>query len=496
MGKDDYSQRYRAYVLLVLSGVYTFNFIDRQILVIIQESVKLELGLSDTQLGMLTGLAFAIFYVGLGLPISKYADNHNRKNVVILSLAIWSAMTAVSGLVANYTQLLLARIGVGIGEAGGSGPSHSIISDYFKPHQRATALAVYSVGIYVGILAGYSLGGWIDANYGWRMAFFALGIPGVVYALFVYFTVKEPRKGRTDEVKLDTSTQKPNMAAALKLLLSKKTFVLIGLGAGFHTMTNYGVGNFLAPFLARVHGMPVAQIGVALGVSMGIGGMIGTFLGGYLGDRLGKKDIRWYLWLPILAATLNFIPSYFVFFDDNIPLVLIGIFVTSLLTAIYLGPCLAICHNLVNAKMRALSSALFFLALNIIGLGIGPTVTGILSDFLEPTYGNESLRYAFPYVFLTTIVSVILFYMASKHYPKEAMVSQKTTAITKKDLDMKPILQIVLGVFLLFFVGLFFLQIGLTKKSISELSTAVLGIVGLFFVSGSYFTLKGAIQGK
>ncbi len=496
MEKDSYSQRYRAYVLLVLSGVYTFNFIDRQILVIIQESVKLELGLSDTQLGMLTGLAFAIFYVGLGLPISKYADNHNRKNVVVVSLAIWSAMTAVSGLVANYTQLLLARIGVGVGEAGGSGPSHSILSDYFKPHQRATALSVYSVGIYIGILAGYSLGGWIDANYGWRMAFFALGIPGVVYAVFVYFTVKEPHKGRTDQLKLKADAEKPSMAAALKILLSKKTFVLIGLGAGFHTMTNYGVGNFLAPFLARVHGMPVSQIGVALGVCMGIGGMVGTFIGGYLGDRLGKKDLRWYLWLPIIAAIINFIPSYYVFFSNNTTLVLVGIFVTTLLTGIYLGPCLAICHNLVNAKMRALSSALFFLALNIIGLGLGPTVTGILSDFLEPTYGNESLRYAFPYVFLTAIVSIVLFYMASKHYPNEAVVTHHDEVVAVKDKDMKPILQIVLGVFLLFFVGLFFLQIGLAKKDISELSIAILGVVGLLFVSGSYFTIKGAIQGK
>lgn len=278
--KPRYSQRYRAYVLLILTGVYTFNFIDRQILVIIQESIKKELLLSDAQLGMLTGLAFAIFYVTLGIPIARYADKNNRRDVVSLSLAVWSAMTALSGLVTNYVQLLLARIGVGVGEAGSAGPTHSMISDYFLPQHRATALAIYSTGVYIGILAGYSIGGWIDATYGWRIAFFALGIPGILYAIFVRVLVKEPPKGNTDQPITTASGQEVSFKDAVKILFSKKTFIFVGLATGFHTFGSYGVGNFFAPFLARVHAMPVGEIGTWLGICAGFGGVIGTFAGG------------------------------------------------------------------------------------------------------------------------------------------------------------------------------------------------------------------------
>ena len=355
-----YSQRYKAYILLILTGVYTFNFIDRQILVIIQESIKAELGLSDTQLGLLTGFTFAVFYVTLGLPIARYADKNNRRNVVTWSLAIWSGMTAISGLVTNFFQLLLARVGVGVGEAGGSPPAHSMISDYFPAHQRATALSIYSMGIYVGILAGYSLGGWIDATYGWRMAFYALGIPGIIYALLLFFTVKEPPKGHSDAVAKIMGNQKAMEEEAsfwevVRILLSKKTFIFIAFACGLHTFGNYGVGNFFAPFLARVHGMPVEDIGTWLGITSGFGGIIGTFLGGFLADKYGRKDLRWYMWIPIIAGLINLPFSYFAFFDGNLNVVLFTYFMTALLTALYLGPSIAVTHNLIDAKKTSLS---------------------------------------------------------------------------------------------------------------------------------------------
>jgi len=416
--KPVYSDSYRAYVLLVLTGVYTFNFIDRQILVILQESIKSELGLTDTQLGLMTGLTFALFYVTLGIPIARFADKSNRRNIVALSLAIWSAMTAISGLAGNYIQLLLARIGVGIGEAGGSPPSHSIISDYFPPERRATALSIYSVGIYIGILFGYSLGGWLDQNYGWRTALMVLGIPGLLYALLVLFTVKEPPKGHSDPESV-YKNKEVSFQEVIGFLLSKKTFIFLALGCGVHTFSNYGVGNFFAPFLARVHGMEVASIGAALGITSGVGGMIGTFLGGYLADRLGAKDIRWYLWVAVIAGLINYIPAYFAFFSDDTNFVLINYFFSALFTAIYLGPCIAVTHNLVNAKMRALSSAILFLILNLIGLGLGPLGIGAISDYLAPEYGAESLRYSFSFTYLTEAISIVLFWLAAKSYSKD-----------------------------------------------------------------------------
>lgn len=403
---------YKWYVLAILTIVYTFNFIDRQILVILQEPIKAELGLNDTQLGLLTGLAFAALYVVLGIPIARYADLNNRKNVVTASLTVWSAMTVLSGAVTNFTQILLTRIGVGIGEAGCSPPSHSIVSDYFPPEKRATALSIYSMGVYFGILFGYIAGGLIAKAYGWRMAFYAMGLPGILFALILYFTVKEPIKGQHDKRTKGNSQQ--SLSSVIKILLKKKTFVYLALGSGFHTFITYGVGNFIPPFLQRVHGIGIAEAGLVLGITMGLGGAIGTFLGGYLGDKYRHKDIRWYIWIPVLAGIINFIPSFVLFFSENGQLVLWITFVTSLLTAVYLGPTIAVVHNLVDANMRAFASAILFFVLNLIGLGTGPLVIGWVSDLLTPTYGDQSLRYAFLISFVAGIISLTLYIMASR----------------------------------------------------------------------------------
>src|SRR6187455_2437068 len=198
MQKKEISNRYRNFVLMMLTLVYVFNFVDRQLIVILQESIKKDRNLSDTQLGLLSGFTFAIFYVTLGIPIARLADRTNRKNTVAISLSLWSAMTAFSGLARNFIQLLLARIGVGVGEAGGSPPAHAMISDYFPPEKRSTALSIYSTGIYFGILTGFLLGGYLNQHLGWRTAFFALGIPGVFFSVLFYVTVREPHKGATD----------------------------------------------------------------------------------------------------------------------------------------------------------------------------------------------------------------------------------------------------------------------------------------------------------
>ena len=417
-----YSKKYRAYVLLVLTGVYTFNFIDRQILVILQQSIKSDLGLSDTQLGLLTGFAFALFYVTMGIPIARLADRSNRKNIIALALAVWSAMTAISGFVQNYWQLLLARIGVGIGEAGGSPPAHSIISDYFPAEKRATALAIYSIGIYIGILFGYLFGGWIDQYFGWRTAFLVIGIPGIIYALLVLFTVKEPVRGQLD---IHTHNKNPlELKEVTRLLLSYKTFIYLSFAAGLTAFGSYGVGNFSPPFLYRVHELDSATIGTWLSFTTGIGGGLGTFAGGYLADRLGRQDVRWYCWISVIAGILKFIPGTIFFFLDHTLTVLIATFFSTFLTGIYLGPTIAVIHNLVIAKMRAFASAILFFVLNLVGLGFGPLVIGMISDWLEPVYGSTSLRWAFTFSYISGTLAIILFYKAGQHYPKDLATVQ------------------------------------------------------------------------
>jgi predicted MFS family arabinose efflux permease len=296
--------RYLNYVLFMLTLVYVFNFVDRQLLVILQESIKKELKLSDTQLGLLSGFTFAIFYVTLGIPIARFADKRNRRNIVAGSLGLWSVMTAFSGLSRNFIQLLLARIGVGVGEAGGSPPAHAMISDYFPPEKRSTALSIYSTGIYIGVLIGFLMGGYLNQHLGWRTAFFVLGAPGIIFSLLFYVTVKEPKKGATD-LMAATRGETHSLSAVLNILFSNKVFVYLAAATGLHVFCIYGLLNWAPSFLSRLHGMKSADIGVSLGLIFGFGGGIGTWAGGLLTDRLGKKDKRWYLKIPAYAILLS-----------------------------------------------------------------------------------------------------------------------------------------------------------------------------------------------
>lgn len=416
--KSPYSVGYRNFVLLMLTIVYIFNFVDRQILVILQESIKSDLNLNDTQLGLLSGFTFAIFYVTMGVPIARWADRSNRRNIVSLSLIIWSSMTALSSVVQNYGQLLLARIGVGVGEAGGSPPAHAMISDYFPPNRRATALAVYSAGIYMGILIGYTLGGFLDENYGWRAAFLYLGIPGVIYALLFWLLVQEPQRGAYDQVQL-SDKKSFSTGEVLKVLLGKRSFILLALATGLHAFGQYGIGNWLPPFLSRVHGMESGEIGTALGLILGVGGGIGTIFGGIVADRLGKKDKRWYLRVPSLFIILG-LPFAIAFLAwDQAAGALTFILIVNILNTSYLGPSIAVTHGLVPPEMRAFSSAILFFVLNLIGLGLGPLTVGFLSDMLTPQFGNESLRYALIAPVIGSLVATLLFWRASLNLREE-----------------------------------------------------------------------------
>ncbi len=383
------SPSYRRFALAMLTVVYAFNFIDRQILVILQESIKADMGLSDTQLGLLTGFAFALFYVSFGLPIARWADQGNRRNIISLALALWSGMTAISGLVQNYWQLLLARMGVGIGEAGGSPPAHSMISDYFPPQERATALSIYSMGIYFGILIGYLLGGWINETFGWRIAFFVVGLPGVAFAILLRLTLKEPPRGHWEEAQ--QAAEKPSIAQAFKVMLSNRAFIALSLGCALVSFVAYGNGNFMPSYLYRSHQMNFAEIGLALALVQGIGGAAGTFLGGWITDRMIKTDRRYYLWVPALASLIAIPFAYWGYLQTSTIGALSAFAVWVVFGAMYLGPALAVSHTMVVPKMRALVSAVLFFILNLIGLGLGPVTTGFLSDSLKPDWSASGL---------------------------------------------------------------------------------------------------------
>ncbi len=412
ISREETGTGYRNFVLAMLTLVYVFNFIDRQLLTILQESIKKELHLSDTQLGLLSGFTFAIFYVTMGIPIARLADRSNRRNIVAMSLGLWSLMTACSGIARNFIQLLMARIGVGVGEAGGSPPAHAMISDYFPPEKRATALSFYSAGLYFGILIGFLMGGYLNQQLGWRTAFFVLGIPGLLFSLLFYSSVKEPQKGATDNhIAL---AEEHSLRDVLKLLYATKTFVYLAMASALHVFCLYGLLNWSPSFLSRLHGMTSAQTGLILGLIFGIGGGIGTFAGGFLTDRFGKKDKRWYLKIPAYAILLSILfAAGTIFLKDN-SLSLFCLACCATLQSSYLGPAIAVSHSLVPAPMRALTSAIFFLVINLIGLGFGPLAVGMISDFLAPSLGKESLRWAMSIIPVISIASTALFFTASR----------------------------------------------------------------------------------
>lgn len=404
---------YRNYVLVMLTLVYVFNFIDRQLLVILQESIKMELKLSDTQLGLLSGFTFAIFYITLGIPIARLADKRNRKNIVAISLGLWSLMTAFSGMAKNFFQLLLARIGVGVGEAGGSPPAHAIISDYFPPEKRSTALSVYSTGIYLGMLIGFLMGGFLNDHLGWRNAFFTMGIPGVLFSTLVYLTIKEPRKGATDKKHIE-GTGAPAFKAVLHYLYDTKTFIFLALACGLNVFGIYGLLNWMPSFLSRIHGMQTSEIGVYLGLIFGIGGGLGTFIGGYITDYFGKTDKSWYLKIPALAIMISALTVAATFTFKNTFGMFLFLGVSTFLQSMYLGPAISVAHSMVPANMRALTSAILFFVLNLIGLGLGPLIIGMISDLLQPSFGIESLRWALYIIIPVSVCSSILFFYTSK----------------------------------------------------------------------------------
>ena len=407
-----FSPAVRNYALGVLVVVYTFNFIDRQILSILLEPIKQDLGLSDSALGMLTGFAFALFYATLGIPIARFADRSNRRNLIAWALAIWSSMTAVSGLAQNFWHLLLARIGVGVGEAGCSPPAHSMLADYFPTENRATALGIYSLGIPFGILFGFIAGGWLNEFFGWRVAFFIVGVPGLLLAILVRFTLREPPRGMAEGRVADE--EQPTIMETFRFLWSKRSFRHMAVGGGLTAFVGYGVITWVPSFLIRSYGMSTGDVGTYLGLILGIPGGIGIALGGYLADRYGARDTRWYLWI-VSVALIASMPLFFgVYLSNTAFASLMFLILPILLGNFYQATTFSQTQGLVSLRMRSVAAAVLLFILNMIGLGAGPQAVGILSDILQPSYGDESLRYALLMLSTVQIWAAYHYYQAGK----------------------------------------------------------------------------------
>ncbi|MEM9750911.1 MAG: MFS transporter [Pseudomonadota bacterium] len=428
---DEFSFRYRALVLGLLIVVYTFNFIDRQIVGVLAVPIKAELALTDTQLSLMGGLAFALFYTFLGIPIAWLADRRSRTWIMTWALAIWSAMTALCGFAQNFVQLFAARLGVGVGEAGGVAPAYALIADYFPSDQRARALGVYSFGIPIGSALGIVLGGVLSELMGWRTAFFTVGLMGVAVAPIFRLIVREPTRGWY-EGGGKTAAPAPVREVA-RTLARKRSFWALSLGAASSSMVGYGLifwlpSFFVRSFPAELPGFfawapaalfpqdpsPLVYASYFFGLILLIGGITGIWVGGLLADRLGREEKRAYGLIPAaaLAATLPFFLIGVL--ASNLILVFIAFLALQALAVIWLGPVLSAFQHLAPPNMRATASALFLFISNLIGLGVGNLVIGALSDALNARFGDESLRYAILSCTIFYVVAAALFYGASR----------------------------------------------------------------------------------
>jgi MFS family permease len=374
------------FALGLLTLAYTLNFLDRQILGILLVPIQRELGASDTAMGMLAGLYFALLFTLAGIPIAHWADSGTRRDILALGLAIWSGMTIACSMAAGFTQLALARVGVGLGEATCMPAAHSLISDLYPRERRTTALAVFSSGIHLGTLCAFAIGGWVAARYGWRTAFLVAGLPGLVLALALRLGLREPPRGGVFPV-----VARPALRAGLLELLRNRQFLLLAGGATCTSVVGYGYMLWSAAFLARVHGMAEDEIGLWLGLVCGLGGALGTLGFGALAQRLARRDPRWQLGLTALALALAILfYAGYVLSAEQAP-ALASLLAAQICAASWFGPVFAATQDVVRPERRALAAAVLLALVTLIGLGLGPAFVGLGNDLLRPSLGEHSI---------------------------------------------------------------------------------------------------------
>jgi predicted MFS family arabinose efflux permease len=407
---------YAWYVLAILVAVYSFNWMDRYVLVILLQPIKGDLHLSDGQLGLLSGFAFALVYSLAGIPIARWADRGSRRSLIALGMVVWSAMTAVSGLTQNFMQLLAARFGVALGESACSPAASSLIADYFPAHRRATAFAIYGVGISIGMAMGLSIGGAASEHFGWRSALMLVGLPGLLMAVIMRVTVREPVRGQQEAPVSEPPLQ--SLPDTVRTLLARKCFLAYGAGLGLCSLSGNAFETWTPAYLMRLYHMSSSTVGTWTGTVEGVGGLLGTLAGGVLADKLGQRDERWYLWIPALTAGVM-VPSMYLFLHTSATTMFLFYFMTVVCAGAYMAPLIALTQRLMPAQLRALATALIYLLLNLIGPGAGPLLAGLLSDGLAGSYGDGALRLSLTLTLLGAVIGVSLILYAARLLPTE-----------------------------------------------------------------------------
>jgi MFS family permease len=409
------SSRYAAYVLAILFLAYTVNALDRGVINLLLQSIRDEFGATDTQLGMLTGIAFAAFYSIFGIPIAALADRANRRTLLACAILMWSATTASCGFAGSFMMLLMLRIGTAVGEAGGTPPSHSLIADYFAPGRRATALAIYSTGIPIGMMLGNLLGGHGNDLFGWRTTLVLAGLPGLLLAPIILLTIREPRRGCNEGPGREVKANAPPLWDVFLFLWRHRSFRHMSMACAFHAFVVYGAGNFQATFFMRSHGLSSGEAGNIGALLTGIGA-IGTLCGGLLADRLNarRNDARWYLWVPAIGM-LCCVPLQLVgYLHPSMMLVVPALLVAQVLGNSYYGPGFAMTQALASIRMRAVAASVLLFIQSLIGLGIGPILVGKISDLLADVAGKNSLRYGIVVVVFFNLWSAVHYALATR----------------------------------------------------------------------------------
>jgi predicted MFS family arabinose efflux permease len=405
-------------MLFALLLVYILNFLDRQIVNILAEPIKGELGLSDTQLGLLAGPAFAVFYAVLGIPIARYADNAKTNRVWLISicLAIWSAMTAICGVAQNFVQLALARIGVGVGEAGCTPAAHSLIADSVPPEKRSSAIAFFGLGIPIGGLLGLIIGGVVNDQYGWRIALMLVGMPGILLAFILPLIIRDPRRC-ADSAHFNTAGSpvkaKLSIKDAVREVFASKAYLYVFIAASFTAFLSYGKGLWTISFFIRSHGLSTTEAGLAMAVALGISGIIGTWLGGKMADVFGKHDKRHILTLPAIGMAIAAPILFAGYWAEDWRIAVALLILPTILNSAYYGPAYGCVQGLVRPEARAIAASLVVFGQNLIGLGMGPLLFGMLSDWLQPMAGDESVRWVLYGAAWLGLIPAFFFWRAS-----------------------------------------------------------------------------------
>ncbi len=409
-----FSQRRRLGFLAVLSLVATSNFVDRNVLAILLEPIKHEFGASDAALGLLSGICFALFYATLGLPIARWADRGDRVRIINLALIVWSVMTLLSGFAQNFWQLALARIGVGAGEAGAVPPAQSLIADYFRPEERARALAVFTLASTAGYLFGFSGGGWVAQHYGWRATLIVVGLPGLLLALLVHLVLREPR--RMIAATASAPRVQESIGDTIGALLRKPAFLYVLASMTLYYFLAYGALIFTTPFIVRVHGLDLAQAGAIFGAVAASAAVVGSLVGGALADRVIKRDLKALCRLCAIGLILSLPLQAAAFLTASVPLMFVCIFVSVALLSGVIPSQYAVLHMVCGSRRRATAIALALLVINLIGMGAGPIITGAISDHFGATLGSgEGLRRAILIMIFVFVPSGLLMLPAQRH---------------------------------------------------------------------------------